>query len=125
MASKNLWGDLSGLEKVRSPRAILREQADQLTSATRSVLTGEVDDHSAKGDFVYELIVSVAALNGYRHSVLTIQHKLDLYPVWVRSSKPILNKNCSTEEELEGALAEVLSSAEVKRVLSHLISQIS
>ena len=42
--AKSMWGDLSDLETVRTPKAILVEQAIFLTKATSNVLVGDVKD---------------------------------------------------------------------------------
>ena len=38
MPTKSLWGDLSDIEIVRTPKEVLNEQANALTAATRASL---------------------------------------------------------------------------------------
>jgi hypothetical protein len=123
---KNLWGDLSALETVRSPKKILLEQAAALTAATKGILVGEVDARDAVGGFfAYDLDITVPTLNNYVYTVLSVRHPLELYPVTVLTSKPPRTVSCSDEQEFETTLETILGSAEVRNVLSRLRSQAS
>jgi hypothetical protein len=126
MSSKNLWADLSRVEIVRTPRTVLLEQAQYLTEATKGALVGRVDDRTAyvaKG-FRYLLDVRVPELNNYSVEILWIDHDLELYPARLGASRPNKDISCANESELEQAIESVLSSSEVKTILSHLLSQL-
>jgi len=124
MSSKNLWGDLSDLETVRTPQAILHEQAGYLTEATESALVGKVEVRNiVSSDFCYDLDVLVPALNNYTYTILTISHSVNLYPVRVHAGAKGISSRCENEEEFEETVAQILSSKEVKRILSRLLSQ--
>ncbi len=126
MSSKNLWADLSQLERVRTPRTVLLEQAQYLTEATKGALVGKVDDRTAyvASGFRYLLDVRVPELNNYSVEILWIDHGIELYPVRLGASKPNKDVSCANESELEKAIESVLSSSEVKTILSHLLSQL-
>jgi hypothetical protein len=125
MSAKNLWGDLSALEIVRTPKDILKEQASFLTKATEGVLVGNVDEMDANGDFRYDLDVQVPSLNDYTYTLLSITHGIDLYPVRVSARAAGLTETCDDEKDFEAVLRKVLSSKEVKLILSRLLSQAS
>ena len=125
MSVKNLWGDLSELERVVTPKEILLEQASLLTEATKGVLVGQVSNNSIYGKFAYDLEVSVPALNNYTYTILTIQHQIELYPVRIITNGFVLSTECGSEKEFISALTDILSSKEVKFVLSRLLSQAS
>jgi len=124
MSSKNLWADLSQVELVRAPRTILLEQAEYLTQATKGTLAGFVGDSTAGQTFRYSLGVKVPGLNNYQVSVLSIEHTIDLYPVRIVASRTKTNATCSDDAEFERAIGSVLSSPEIKTLLSRLLSQL-
>ncbi len=126
MSPKNLWADLSEVELIRAPKRVLIEQAQYLTQATKGTLVGKVDDQSANASsgFRYDLDVRVPALNNYSVTILRIFHDVDLYPVSLIASRPSKNVSCANEAEFEKAIESVLSSSEVKALLSRLLSQL-
>ena len=123
MSPKNLWGDLSDLEIVRTPKDILKEQADFLTRATEGVLVGNVGEIDVRGDFRYDFDVIVPSVNNYTLTLLSIQYGLQLYPVRVSGRAIRVTETCDDEKEFEAVLTKVLSSKEVKLILSRLLSQ--
>jgi hypothetical protein len=126
--ANNLWGDLSSLETVRTPKAILQEQADLLTKATGGLLVGKVYDLfslAGKGRFRYDLDVVVPALNNYRYTVLTVDHPLELYPLVLSTDRSPGAVTLATAEEFEAQLAKILGAPELRSALSHLVSQVS
>jgi hypothetical protein len=125
MSSKSLWGDLSQIERVRSPRTILLEQARYLTEVTKGALVGGVSDEIYPGRFRYYLVVEVPALNSYRVTVLTAEHDVDLYPVRIKADRAKIDVSCHDETEFENVVGSVLSSLEVKAMLSRLLSQLT
>ncbi len=123
MSVKNLWGDLSNLERVLTPKEILSDQASLLTQATKGVLVGQVSNNNEYGGFVYDLEVRVPALNNYTYTILTIQHQIELYPVRILANDGRTLATCQSEDGYISALYDILSSKEVKLVLSRLLSQ--
>src|SRR5580704_14983057 len=121
---ENLWGDLSNFEIVRTPKAILKEQADLLTQATSGVLEGAVnEEESSIKDFRYDLDIRVPTLNRYIYTVLSVHHDLELYPARVRSSSPRVDQECDDEPKFAEVIGFILSSKEIRHILSRLISQ--
>jgi|SRR5579862_421457 hypothetical protein len=125
MSSKSLWGDLSQIERVRSPRTILLEQAQYLTEVTKGALVGSVSDEIYPGRFRYYLVVEVPVLNSYRVTVLTAEHDVDLYPVRIKADRAKIDVTCHGETEFENVVGSVLSSPAIKTMLSRLLSQLT
>jgi len=75
--------------------------------------------------FHYELYIQVPALNNYLLTILRIDHDIELYPVRLTASRPTTDVYCANESEFEKAVESVLSSREVKAMLSRLRSQIT
>ena len=130
-STKNLWGELSSYETLRTPYTILKEQASILTEITNGLLMGEVKlfqpNSSNRNDlkFIADLNIKVPSLNNYTYAVVSVEYSINLYPLVVNNY--VVNdhgRNCSSEEEFENALGEILSSEEVKKVISALLSQI-
>ncbi|MEQ8999333.1 MAG: hypothetical protein RID53_22770 [Coleofasciculus sp. B1-GNL1-01] len=145
---KDLWGDLPSAETIRTPYTILKEQASILTEKTNGLLVGEVKFGDVKSSpqffpgrrevlvdpdsqetrlFVAYLRIKVPSLNNYTYSVLKIQYSLtDLYPVLVTSFAAAEDRECEckSEAEYENALGKILSSSDVKRVISSLLAQV-
>src|SRR4051812_31106878 len=117
--AKSLWGDLSNVEKVRTPAGILREQASILTEATGGILTGIVQVESSNGSFLNELAIKVSALGNYMYTVASAEHQADaIYPVqlWTRGmGRPI---RCTSPDDMEKALEQILTSASTKKIIS-------
>ncbi len=120
--AENLWGDLPGAEDVKTPLAFLREQAEQLSSLSTGVLEGTVKSSTDfLGRFLHELSIVVPALGGYRYSVVTVRHDLELYPLTViREGDEIRAEDADDYVDI---LRTVLSSDAVRRVIAALLAQ--
>ena len=127
MSTKSLWGDLTDIEIVRTPKEVLNEQANALTEATKGVLVGSVTVREVPPKFIYDLDVSVPALNNYTYTILTITHEITLYPVRVTVAVTTRARfeTCENEEEFVHFLENLLSSKDVRFILSRLLSQAS
>lgn len=127
MSDENLWGNLSDLTIKKTPVAILREQAEILSQATKGTLLGDVT--SVKSDWAagiaWELKVRVPAMNNYTATLIKIQHPITIYPLHEFRS-PLskrLEQNVPTEAALKELLALSLKSTEVRSLLAALLSQ--
>jgi hypothetical protein len=126
METKSLWGNLSELETIRTPKEILEEQALALTSGTNGLLVGHVDARQNQPTFAYDLDVMVPLLNNYVYTILSINHRITLYPVTVTSATSLLpSVQCENEEQYTAAIERILSSKETKYILSRLLSQVT
>ncbi len=57
--------------------------------------------------------------------MLEAEHSLEFYPVSVRSLALTEPTTCTTQEEFEDLLGEILSSDQVRKVISALLAQIT
>ena len=122
---KNLWGELPNAETIRTPYTILKEQASILSEITNGLLIGEVVVNIQKENFLaMTLRIKAPSLNNYTYSVVDVQQPIQLYPVGIRNLIKNTWTEYSSEEEFENALGQILSSQEVKRVISALLAQI-
>jgi len=62
--TESFWPDLP-TEKVRTPHAILLEQASALAERTRGLLVGQVRRSQDKNNFVSNLSIVAPSLNNY------------------------------------------------------------
>ena len=123
MADKNLWGDLKGIENVKTPATYLVEQASLLTKETENLLVGVVETQKWGNDFRSELMIEVPYLNNYRYSLLHVEYPLALYPLHIYDLIGKLDYKCESQEQLIDSLHDILSSSAVHRVLATLKAQ--
>lgn len=122
MTTKNLWGELPELENIRTPAAILREQAMLLTEMTVAVLRGEVSVTPRKEGLRLNLFILVPALNNYSYSVLYVDHPLTLYPLTVFDGAEE-EITCADEDSFLAAIETVLKSPRVRKAIQALLAQ--
>lgn len=123
MARKNLWGELPTEEVIRTPLQILREQAAILGEKTENLLEGRVQQEATAKLFRNTLYIVAPSL-GYSYAVLDVTYGVDLYPVSVRDAQIGVSTTCEDEESFEQALADIFSSAQTKKALVGLLSQV-
>ena len=124
MDEKNLWGNLEEIQIVRTPTAIVKEQAQILTAKTKDILRGEVvQQAAATGWFSVRLDIVVPTLNFYTYSVAKVMHPITLYPATIADLISNKNYEVNDEEEFIIILQSILSSDDMKRILTILISQ--
>ena len=127
MTTQNLWGELPNVDDVRTPTTILKEQAAQLSAATKAVLRGRAAVTQSSGWFLLQLRIVAPVLDNYEYTVLDVAHGVDPYPLTLT---PIWNKNrreggvrCNTEVEFLEAVAAVLQDDRTRRVVGALLAQ--
>jgi hypothetical protein len=84
----DFWPDDIGQSDLKTPVALLREQATALGEKTRNVVTAEVESDSEGRDFVHNLYLVAPALH-YRYQLLTIRHPIMFYPMNVTKASGI------------------------------------
>jgi hypothetical protein len=90
----DLWPEI-GTPSIRTPVSILREQASLLGTKTNNVVEGEVKviegsmSWAISWDFGYVFYLVAPLLKNYRYRLLSIAHRLDMYPLRVRLSEEI------------------------------------
>lgn len=126
MTAQNLWGDFGDIDLGRTPTVILREQAGLLRELTNELLEGRVtrSELPISHNFNVSLYVVAPALGGYRVKVVDLTYGFESsYPVQVFDSMRELEVIAKDEEVLVELLKKILSSEEVNRVISTLISE--
>lgn len=127
MAPQNLWGEFPNVEDVRTPTIVLKEQAAQLSTATKGVLRGKVSVRQSGGWFTLQLRVVAPAIEGYEYTVLDVMHPIDPYPLTIVSNWDKGRREdgvkCNNEDEFVAALAAILQDDRVKRIVAALLAQ--
>lgn len=127
MSKKDLWGDIEKTQVPTNPKKILKEQADAIGAKTKYILTGRVIGRSetkkGKPSFTSLLSVEAKRIANYIYDLLLIHYPLEMYPVEVISVATGESYTCDTEEAFIEKLGEILSSEEVMKVISALVSQ--
>lgn len=125
MAKKDLWGDIG--EVPKNPKKLLKEQADVIGQKTKYVLTGKVvgssETKSGKPIFTSILYIVAKRIDNYSYNLLLIEYPLEMYPVKMFSFPNNKWYKCATEEEFIKNLGEILSSEEVRKTITALVSQ--
>ena len=126
-SAQNLWGELPNVSDIRTPTFVLKEQAVQLTAATKGVLRGRVVVGQSSGFFTLQLRIVAPAIESYEYTVLDVTHGIEQYPVTLTPSwgkgRPDAGVKCSDEEHFRAALATVLQDERVQRVIAALLAQ--
>ena len=121
MAAKtDFWGDIAPAA-VRTPVAILREQAALLGAKTKNLIEATVYTESVRGSFRHLLNLVVPGLDNYTYNLFAIDHGIDLYPVTVLNRDLIF----ATEDAFIDWLREELSSDKTKKIVGNLLAQVA
>ena len=122
--TESFWLIPDNLGQVKTPAAILTEQANELAKLTRGLLVGRVQQVSSQpGNFAYDLYIVAPALNNYSYAVVRINHGISLYPVAMAWHAKNQMFQCHDEESYVAKLREVLSSQETAKVIAGLLAQ--
>src|ERR1700688_3150068 len=113
----DLWGDIQP-SAIRTPVAILREQAALLGNKTQNLVEARVRTLVFAGSFHLYFELVAPALNDYTYCLFELEHGPAFYPVRVRPSKEL-----QTEEQLVDWLRRRLSSDETKKIVGNLLAQ--
>jgi hypothetical protein len=128
----DLWPDFTA-QKIRTPKAVLREQAEELGRKTRNLVLGETktnkiplgkDKEELEKYVIGETLnLIVPSLDNYRYRLLELYHSPTLvYPLstsWHLDGGEKINN----EEELKRFLQKKFSSSETVTIIQALIAQ--
>jgi len=127
MSKKDLWGDIEITRLPRNPKQILKEQADVIGEKTKFVLRGKVIGGSREKEgrpaFSSMLLINAKRLDNYTYNLLLIEYPLEMYPLKMHSFPSGKSYTCGNEEEFVEDLGRILSSEEVMRTITALVSQ--
>jgi hypothetical protein len=141
-ATENLWGTLPDQkDKIRTPRHILREQAQILSDAYNHLIVGEVTSNTLEEKITDSLYIVAPALNNYRVLIARARHGYTAYPATLEDPFKILRSHtdyrppaetktrhgfvrCESESDFREALSHILGSETVHSVIQSLYSQV-
>jgi len=126
----DLWPELK-VEKIRSPRTILKEQADLLGKKTNNILLGEVEfrnyessefsyNNSTEDDGYIYFSFKVKAPNfgGYTYTLFSGRYNaIGFYPIL------IYGKEVNNEKDFLSLIKEKFNSPDTLRIINALYSQ--
>lgn len=117
----DFWPTDFGVGTVRTPAAILREQAARLGEKTRHLVVAKVEQSPRGNTFGFSFNLMAPALGSYRYVLFSIEYGIEPYPLTVYGLQPSGFK-VSSEEEFIELLRKTLSSEETKRVIATLLA---
>lgn len=123
MSGSNLWGDLSTLKMIRTPKTILIEQADILNQATGGVIRAQIGTSQSGDTLNYSLMVVAPALNNYSYTITYITHDINIYPCKLYDPATSQWAVCQNEADLNQKLGALLGGEKTRRVIESLLSQ--
>lgn len=122
--NQNLWpDDLFTEDSEKSPFAILKEQAAQLTRASNGKLRGQVEREVGPytHGFSYGFGIHVPALE-YTYDLFRLtQRQLDFYPLEYRFEDE--RGTIDSEQHLYTWMGRIFSSETTKRIVRRLLAQ--
>jgi hypothetical protein len=124
MSAENMWGEISDPVNQRTPTSILREQAAILNQLTKGVLIGSIEQEPTNNNtLIYHFAVTAPAINNHKFSILTVQYSFTIYPLTLTDRTTQVQRQCLNEEAFIANLKGILSSTQVRRVISALLIQ--
>lgn len=120
--AENLWGELPTGEGLRTPVAILQEQAKFLTDLTKGLLVGRVVIRNENNQLGANFAIVAPTLNNYTNILFSITYPIELYPL----NFYMQNRGESISSELSFIvkLRTVLSSDQTKKLINALLAQV-
>ena len=124
MSAENMWGEIVDPVNQRTPTSILREQAAILNQLTKGVLIGSIEQEpAANNTLIYIFAITAPAINNHKFAILTVQYSITIYPLTLTDRTTQVQRQCLNEEAFTTNLKGILSSTQVKRVISALLIQ--
>ena len=131
----DLWGEIAAAP-VRTPLAILREQAALLGKKTQNLIEAKVATAVRGPKFVHRFQLVVPSMTDYTYELFEVSHGIEMYPVTVPVTVPsnpsaeelmagMLSDTVANEEEFVAWLRQELSSEKTMRIVSNLLAQVN
>jgi hypothetical protein len=118
-ALTDFWGEITPAEVVRTPLAILREQAALLGAKTSNLVEATVATNVRGSEFIHQFNLVVPSMGNYTYELFKVAHGIEIYPITVLPGLSSLK----TEEEFTEWLRGKLSSDPTKKVIATLLAQ--
>lgn len=125
MSIENLWGEMPDVDAIRTPIAILKEQASLLKQKTNGLLEGTVQILEQELDqLIATLDIVAPVLGGYSVRIVQIKYGLHFYPVEVIDILANRGYNSNDEDSYKSNLETVFRSQHVQKIIKTLIQQV-
>ena len=123
-AQPDLWGEIVPAQ-VRTPVAVMREQATLLGRKTNNLVEARVRTRVYEGRFIHYFELVVPALDNYTYELFAVTHGVQPYPVRRGSLLLPPYPEFPSEEAFVEWLRQELSSPETMRIVANLLAQVS
>jgi len=130
----DLWAEDIVTEKVRTPVAILREQASLLGKKTQNVILADVFSDISGQAFIHNFNIIAPALGAYSYRLFSITHSIELYPLEVHLDGTVATEiglenddfiSIKNEADFLEMLAKILKAERTKQIIRTLVAQSS
>jgi hypothetical protein len=120
-AQTDFWGEIAPAA-VRTPLAILREQAALLGAKTKNLIEATVATSVNGPQFQHRFNLVVPSLGNYTYELFWVTHGIEMYPIIVPLALP-KDRELTTEQEFTEWLRGKLSSDATKKIIVNLLAQ--
>jgi len=120
-AQTDFWGEIAPAA-VRTPLAILREQAALLGAKTKNLIEATVATSVNGPQFQRRFNLVVPSLGNYTYELFWVTHGIEMYPIIVPLAPP-KDRELTTEQEFTEWLRGKLSSDATKKIIVNLLAQ--
>ena len=123
----DLWPDNFGTE-VRSPVAILREQARHLSNRMGGVVLAKVitkKDGKNPQQILHRFVLEVPNLDDYSYTLFYVRHPVVLYPLDIETDLDNVSHQLDIQDapHFERVLAELFAHPQILKVVNALKAQ--
>lgn len=118
----DLWPSFDEVPKIISPRSILSEQANILSSKTKNLLSATAKSITTNdGRIVYRFVIRAPLLRDYSYTLLSLYHDAFYYPCDIKFEGT--GYTARNEEELREILKIIFNNDKTKQVIVSLLGQ--
>jgi hypothetical protein len=128
--AKSLWPKKFGVDKLRSPVSILREQAALLGEATQNIVIASVSTDPRNEVLSHNFMLVAPGLGNYKVLLFSANHKpIEIYPLTIYSEilapadKNYVQYVAKNEGEFLGNLKTVFSLPKTTQIIESLLAQ--
>lgn len=126
--NKSLWPDFN-FDEVKTPLAILQEQANELGYKTKNIITGEIittesfDEKENQMVLIYQFYIKAPILSNYRYLLFRLLQRNSLYPVDIYFDPDKIKIENIKEEEFLDKLKDIFSHPKTEETVKSLYAQ--
>lgn len=126
--NKSLWPDFK-FDDVKTPLAILQEQANELGNKTKNIVTGEIitteafDEKENQMVLIYQFYIKAPILSNYRFLLFRLLQRNTLYPLDIYFDPDKTKIEGIKKEEFLDKLKEIFSNPKTEEIVKSLYAQ--